>query len=189
MPVEASLRLSDQHARAACPPSQLQCTTIPTRRSRPRRGPSEAAAAASTASCAMHCTPLTQDLRRLRCTPHSRETCTPSGRERRLPWACAVRFAPAQHTRTHTRLHSASIQPLAFPRTTTPLISCAALHQLHHASLGAVFVTQTPVGNPAQSSSHGDHGAPLLRPLVGMPRGVRRGGLRGGTAGVLVRSA
>ena len=126
-------------------------------------------------------------LRRLRCTPHSRETCTPSGRERRPPWACAVRFAPAQHARTHPRLH---IRPLASPRTTP--ISCAALYQLHHASLGAVFATQTPPhpgGNPAQSSSHGDHGAPLLRPLVGMPRGVRRGGLRGGTARVLVRSA
>ena len=89
-------------------------------------------------------------LRRLRCTPHSRETCTPSGRERRPPWACAVRFAPAQHARTHTRLH---IQPLASARTT--LISCAALYQLHHASLGAVFATQTPPhpgGNPAHKA-------------------------------------
>ena len=41
-------------------------------------------------------------------------------------------------------------------------------------------------GNPAQSSAHGDHGAPLLRPLVAMPRGVRQGG---GTGDVLERHA
>ena len=86
--------------------------------------------------------------------------------------ACAARHTPERHAhhrdargdlrglalcalrrRSTHALTPGCIQPLASPRAT--LISCAALYQLHHASLGAVFATQTPPhpgGNPAQKA-------------------------------------